>query len=93
MTYKFLENVVKLESNLMQESIHWEGKDKGMSEMYAQDRNDVITAKKLFNEGDYQILKCHIDDLDTSIRDGVVMAFAEDMGKDWVANILGWNVG
>jgi len=93
MTYKFLENVVKLESNLMQESIHWEGKDKDMSEMYAQDRNDVIRAKQLFNKGDYQILKCHIDDLDTSIRDGVVMAFAEDMGKDWVANILGWNVG
>tara|TARA_R100001509_G_C4794757_1_gene191011 strand:+ start:54 stop:329 length:276 start_codon:yes stop_codon:yes gene_type:complete len=90
--YKFLENVVALEASLMQDVIANEGVDQGMANMYAQDRNDVITAKELYIAGEYEMLKGHIDYLDTSIREGVVIAFAADLGSIWVANNLGWSV-
>ena len=90
--YKFLENVVKLESDLMQDVIHFEGRDKDMANMYAQDRNDVIKAKDLHNAGKIAELAKHINYLDTSIREGIVIAFAKDLGNDWVSENLGWSV-
>ena len=90
--YQFLKNVVELENNLMQDVIHFEGVDNGLANMYAQDRNDVQEAKKLYLAEDIPGLKAHIDRLDTSIREGVVMAFVNDLGNDWVATNLGWEV-
>ena len=90
--YQFLKNVVELENNLMQDVIHFEGVDNGLANMYAQDRNDVQEAKKLYLAEDIPSLKAHIDRLDTSIREGVVMAFVNDLGNDWVEDNLGWSV-
>ena len=90
--YQFLKNVVELENNLMQDVIHFEGVDNGLANMYAQDRNDVQKAKKLYLAEDIPSLKAHIDRLDTSIREGVVMAFVNDLGNDWVEDNLGWSV-
>lgn len=90
--YKFLENVVKLENQLMQEVIANEGIDREMANFYAQDRNDVIKAKDLHNAGKIAELKKHIDYLDTYIREGVVMAFVADLGAEWVSENLGWDV-
>jgi hypothetical protein len=90
--YKFLENVVALEQSLMQDVIEYEGVDQGMANMYAQDRNDVIEAKNLHNAGDIASLSNHIYYLDTSIREGIVVAFAKDLGKDWVLKNLGYEV-
>ena len=90
--YKFLENVVKLESDLMQDVIANEGIDKEMANFYAQDRNDVIKAKHLHNSGEIAELAKHINSLDTFIREGIVIAFAKDLGNDWVSENLGWSV-
>lgn len=90
--YKFLENVVNLESRLMQDVIEFEGVDQGMADMYAQDRNDVIEAKSLYFSGKANEFRTHIDRLDTSIREGIVIAFAQDLGNEWVLNNLGYEV-
>ena len=87
-----LKNLYKLERNLWNEMVAYEGVDKKMAEFTAMERNDVITAKELYNAGEYEMLKGHIDYLDTFIREGVVMAFVADLGSDWVENNLGWSV-
>jgi hypothetical protein len=90
--YKFLENVVNLESSLMQNVIEFEGVDQEMANMYAQDRNDVIEAKSLYFADKANEFRTHIDRLDTSIREGIVIAFAKDLGEKWVLNNLGYEV-
>ena len=90
--YKFLENVVNLESSLMQNVIEFEGVDQEMANMYAQDRNDVIEAKSLYFADKANEFRTHIDRLDTSIREGIVIAFAQDLGEEWVLNNLGYEV-
>lgn len=88
----FLENLYKLEKNLWNEMVSYEGVDKEMAEFTAMDRNDVITAKELYKAGEYEMLKGHIDYLDTYIREGVVMAFVADLGEGWVRETLGYTV-
>ena len=90
--YKFLKNVVEMENSLMQDVIANEGIDKEMANFYAQDRNDVIEAKDLHNAGKIAELADHINSLDTIIREGLVVAFAKDLGNDWVMENLGWSV-
>jgi hypothetical protein len=90
--YKFLENVVNLESSLMQDVIAHEGVDQEMANFYAQDRNDVIEAKSLYFAGKADEFRTHIDRLDTFIRESIVIAFAKDLGNDWVLNNLGYEV-
>lgn len=85
-----LTNVHALERSLMQEVIHFTGKDEQMANYYAADRNDVIEARELFLKNEIQNLKVHVSDLDTYIRDGVVMAFIADLGAAWVETNLGW---
>jgi len=87
-----LKNLYKLERNLWNKMVAYEGVDKEMAEFKAMDRNDVITAKELYQAGEYEMLKGHIDYLDTYIREAVVMAFVDDLGVDWVENNLGWSV-
>ena len=87
-----LKNLYKLERNLWNKMVAYEGVDKEMAEFKAMDRNDVITAKELYQAGEYEMLKGHIDYLDTYIREAIVMAFVDDLGVDWVENNLGWSV-
>jgi hypothetical protein len=87
-----LQNVIKLEKDLWNAHVEFMGVDNDMAEMYAQDRNDVIEANGLWKAGKIAELKTHIDRLDTSIREGVVIAFAEDLGSQWVEEQLGWSV-
>lgn len=85
-----LTNVHALERSLMQEVISFTGKDDQMANYYAADRNDVIEARELFQKDEIQKLKVHVSDLDTYIRDGVVVAFIADLGAAWVETNLGW---
>lgn len=68
----------------------WAIKDK-IDDMYLQDAKDATTVGKL--------LKSNIDEaaefirlLDTSIRESIVVAVAQDKGNDWVEQNLGWSV-
>ena len=87
-----LKNLYKVEKALWNEMVSYEGVDKEMAEFVAMDRNDVITAKDLYNAGEYEMLKGHIDYLDTYVREAIVIAFADDLGSDWVRANLGWSV-
>lgn len=90
--YKFLKNVVALEASLMQDVIAHEGVDNEMANFYAQDRNDVIRCKELFQAGKINQLNNKLNHLDTYIREGIVVAFAQDLGEEWVKNALGYEV-
>jgi len=74
----------------------WAIKDK-VDDMYLQDAKDATTVGEL--------LKSNIDEppelilaaefirlLDTSIRESIVVAVAQDKGNDWVEQNLGWSV-
>ena len=88
----FLENLTKLEKNLWNSHVEFMGVDHDMAEMYAQDRNDVIEVKELYRRGIMPTLRTFIDRMDTHPREGVVMAFAADLGEDWVLENLGYEV-
>jgi len=88
----FLENLTKLEKNLWKEIVAYEGVDKEMQNFVAQDRNDVIDCKQLFQTGKINALINKINNLDTYIREGIVIAFAKDLGEEWVLNALGYEV-
>tara|TARA_Y100000114_G_scaffold157148_1_gene187421 strand:+ start:1123 stop:1395 length:273 start_codon:yes stop_codon:yes gene_type:complete len=88
----FLENLTKLENDLWKNHVEFVGVDHDMAEMYAEDRNDVIEVKDRFNRGHMGSLRTFIERMDTCIREGVVMALAADLGSDWVAKNLGWEV-
>ena len=88
----FLENLTKLENNLWKEIVAYEGVDKEMQNFVAQDRNDVIDCKQLFQTGKINALINKINNLDTYIREGIVIAFAKDLGEEWVLNALGYEV-
>ena len=68
----------------------WAIKDK-VADMFQQDAKDATTAGKL--------IKSNIDEaaefislLDTSIREAIIIAIAQDKGNDWVEQNLGWSV-
>ena len=89
---KMLENLTKLEKNLWNAHVEFMGVDNDMAEMYAEDRNDVIEAKYRYKRGHMGSLRSFIDRMDTHPREGVVMAFAADLGEDWVYDNLGYEV-
>ena len=62
-----------------------------MTDMYIQDANDATTVGKLLKSNIDEVAK-FINLLDTSIREGIVIAVAKDMGNDWVMENLGWDV-
>ena len=62
-----------------------------MASMYIQDANDATTVGKLLKSNIDEVAK-FINLLDTSIREGIVIAVAKDMGNDWVMENLGWDV-
>ena len=62
-----------------------------MASMYIEDANDATTVGKLLKSNIDEAAK-FINLLDTSIREGIVIAVAKDMGNDWVMENLGWDV-
>jgi hypothetical protein len=88
----FLENLNKLERSLWNSYVEFVGRDDDMAEMYAADRNDVLDVKAFYFAGLLNELKVKIDRMDTHPREGVVCAFAEDLGEDWVFENLGYEV-
>ena len=62
-----------------------------MASMYIQDANDATTVGKLLKSNIDEVAK-FINLLDTSIREGIVIAVAKDMGNDWVMENLVWDV-
>lgn len=62
------------------------------AEMYREDRDDFKKAVALFRQSDAEALSQHIDYMDTSPREEIVMAFAKDLGAKFVALTLGYEI-
>lgn len=63
-----------------------------LADMYMDDLNDFKKAITLFRNSDNEELGNLIDYMDTAPREQLVMAFAQDCGKDFVLQNLGWEV-
>lgn len=66
--------------------------DKDMAEMYMDDHRDVLKAIRLFRLHDGEGLAEFCDRMDTAPREQLILAFAEDCGKDFVEAYLGYEV-
>lgn len=68
-------------------------KDSGdLSDMYNEDADDFHKAISLFRQSDAETLSQHVQFMDTSPRDSLVMAFFRDCGKDFVEHVLGYSI-
>jgi len=61
-------------------------------EMYNEDANDFMQALSYFRQSDAEALAKHINYMDTSPRESVVMAFHKDLGDTFVQDVLGYAV-
>jgi hypothetical protein len=66
--------------------------DSELVDMYKGDRDDFVKAVELYNNADSVALSDHIYHMDTEPREDLVVAFAEDLGKEFVEVNLGYSV-
>ena len=85
-------NTNRLIDSYMKEFNYWFGRDNDMSEMYAADRNDFIEARNLYQTLEHDELRTHVNRMDTSPREDIVIALAKDCGPAFVRDALGWEV-
>ncbi len=87
-----MKNVKKLIKDLIADSkSEWAIKE-DMADMYEQDAADAQKSVDLIKSNKISEAVKHIAYLDTCIREAIVCAIAEDKGKPWVADNLGWEV-
>lgn len=60
--------------------------------VYMDDLRDFKKAVTLFRNSDGEGIANLIDNMDTSPREELVLAFASDCGKDWVRSYLGYEL-
>lgn len=63
-----------------------------LADLYNSDADDFHKAIVLFRQADSEGLSQYVYEMDTSPREDLVAAFAEDLGKDFVADHLGYEV-
>lgn len=62
------------------------------ADMYREDRDDFKKAVSLFRQSDAEALSQHIDYMDTAPREEIVLAFAKDLGAQFVELTLGYEI-
>ena len=87
-----LPEINDLARNLWMNHVSEIGKDDDLAEAYAEDRKDVLDAKMLFQTSQIAKLVKDVDLMDTSIRESIVIAFAKDLGVDWVHDTFGYDL-
>lgn len=66
-----------------------------MSSMYIQDANDATVIRNFIADLDGANISTasrYLDNLDTSIREAICIAIAEDKGNDFLQENFGWRV-
>ena len=63
-----------------------------MSDMYKQDAKDFKSILNFFKDGNISGAKKLIEYMDTLPRENAVVAIGYDLGNDWVAENLGWQI-
>lgn len=59
---------------------------------HPDDRKDFQTCRKMFCIGNFHMLNDKLDEMDTYTREAWVVALADDVGKEFVENALGWRL-
>ena len=68
-------------------------KDNGdLSDMYNEDADDFHKAISLFRQSDSETLANHVQFMDTSPREALVLAFAKDCDNEFVKSYLGYEL-
>ena len=63
-----------------------------MVDMYKQDAKDFKSILNFFKDGNISGAKKLIEYMDTLPRENAVVAIGYDLGNDWVAENLGWQI-
>ena len=63
-----------------------------MADMYKQDAKDFKAILNFFKDGNISGAKKLIQHMDTLPREGAIIAIGYDLGNDWVAENLGWEI-
>ena len=66
--------------------------EEDMADMYKQDAKDFKAVLNMIKDKNYSGAKKLIQYMDTLPREGVIVAIGYDLGNDWVAQNLGWEI-
>lgn len=66
--------------------------EEDMADMYKQDAKDFKSILSFFKDGNISGAKKLIKYMDTLPREGAIIAIGYDLGNDWVAEHLGWEI-
>jgi hypothetical protein len=88
----WLETPLNAVSLLMDQTVSYAEENEDLADMYNEDWKDFSAAITLFRNSDCEGLANHIIEMDTAPREQLIVAFAEDCGKNFVSQNLGWEL-
>ena len=86
---KHLKKLIKEYKNLSK--MDWAVKE-DMADMYKQDAQDFTSVINMIKDKNYSGAQKLLKFMDTLPREGAIIAIGYDLGNDWVAQNLGWEI-
>ena len=86
---KHLKKLIKEYKNLSK--MDWAVKE-DMADMYKQDAQDFTSILNMIKDKNYSGAQKLLKFMDTLPREGAIVAIGRDLGNDWVAQNLGWEI-
>ena len=86
---KHLKKLIKEYKNLSK--MDWAVKE-DMADMYKQDAQDFTSVLNMIKDKNYSGAQKLLKFMDTLPREGAIIAIGYDLGNDWVAQNLGWEI-
>ena len=86
---KHLKKLIKEYKNLSK--MDWAVKE-DMADMYKQDAQDYTSILNMIKDKNYSGAQKLLKFMDTLPREGAIVAIGYDLGNDWVAQNLGWEI-
>ena len=86
---KHLKKLIKEYKNLSK--MDWAVKE-DMADMYKQDAQDFTSILNMIKDKNYSGAQKLLKFMDTLPREGAIVAIGHDLGNDWVAQNLGWEI-
>ncbi len=86
---KHLKKLIKEYKNLSK--MDWAVKE-DMADMYKQDAKDFKDILNMIKDKNFSGAQKLLKFMDTLPREGAIVAIARDLGNDWVAQNLGWEI-
>ena len=86
---KHLKNLIT--GTIEDSKANWAIRDE-MVDMYKQDAKDFKAILNMIKDKNYSGAKKLLQFMDTLPREGAIIAIGYDLGNDWVAENLGWEI-